>query len=216
MGTVKIKFLREGEGKIGLKRQSYPFRRMNQNGFPLQYEKGHLGRTNLIQIVFFLYSICDLFSEFRNNMDHMTDLNISLIRKLKDPVLEYIPESSEGICEIFSMVIRNNNSSELMHSVKEVNSFTIPKEKFLKKNSHVTRKEIKHENYNQWHGSNKILYDPSKHFLGLDFGHKVLYEITDQGNHNFKTTTLIPTSTNLRLVKQWKWLQLNHQHYQQL
>jgi hypothetical protein len=216
MGTVKIKFLREGEGKMGLKRQSYPFRRMDQNGFPLQYEKGHLGRTNLIQMVFFLYSICDLFSEFRNDMDHMTNLNISLIRKLKDPVLEYIPESSEGISEILSTVIGNNNSSELMHSIKEVNSSTISKEKFLKRNSHVTRREIKHEIYNQWHGSTKNLYDPYKNFLGLDFGHNVLYEMIDQGNHNFRTTTLTPTSTNLQLVKQWKWLRLNHQHYQQL
>jgi hypothetical protein len=133
MGTLKIKFLREGEGKIGLNGQSYPFRRMNQNRFHVHYEMGHLGRTNLIQIVLFLYSIFDLFSEIRYDMDHMTELKISLISKLKDPVLEYIQETNGELdSDIFNKVIKISNSSERVHPVKGENLTIILDRKFWK------------------------------------------------------------------------------------
>ena len=116
MGTRKIKFLKEGGGKIGLNGQSYPFRRMNQNRFHVHYEMGHLGRTNLIQIFLFLYSIFDLFSEFRNGIDHMTELKFSFIRKLKDPVLEYIQESNgeldgDNLIRLSRLVIHQKNAT---------------------------------------------------------------------------------------------------------
>ena len=85
MGTLKIKFLRKGGGKIGLNGQSYPFRRINQNRFYVHYEMGHLGRTNLIQIVLFLYSIFNLFSEIRNDMDHMTELKNFTHQEIEGP-----------------------------------------------------------------------------------------------------------------------------------
>ena len=187
MGTRKIKFLKEGGGKIGLNGQSYPFRRMNQNRFHVHYEMGHLGRTNLIQIFLFLYSIFDLFSEFRNGMDHMTELKFSFIRKLKDPVLEYIQESNGELDgDKFNTVIKISNSSERTQPVKGENSTTILDRKFLKVNLHVLRKEMMHEIYNQYYGSTNLLCDSVKTSSGLEIGHKRSVKRNDRGTHKLR------------------------------
>ena len=187
MGTLKIKFLREREGKIGLTRQSYPFRRMNQNRFLVHYELGHLGRTNLIQTVLFLYSILVLLSEFRNDTDHMTEFKISLIRTLKDPVLEYIQEPKEDIDgDKFNKVIEISNSSERMHPEKGENSTTILNRKILEVNLHSLRKEMMHEIYNQCYGSTKLLYDSVKTFLGLEIRHKIFTRRNDHETHKLR------------------------------
>ena len=186
MGTLKIKFLREREGKIGLTRQSYPFRRMNQNIFLVHYEMGHLGRTNL-QTVLFLYSILVLLSEFRNDTDHMTEFKISLIRTLKDPVLEYIQEPKEDIDgDKFNKVIEISNSSERMHPEKGENSTTILNRKILEVNLHALRKEMMHEIYNQYYGSTNLLCDSVKTSSGLEIGYKISVKRNDHGTHKLQ------------------------------
>jgi hypothetical protein len=63
----------------------------------------------------------------------MTELKISLISKLKDPVLEYIQETNGELdSDIFNKVIKISNSSERVHPVKGENLTIILDRKFWK------------------------------------------------------------------------------------
>jgi hypothetical protein len=82
--------LREGKGKIGLNGKSYSFRRINKNVYSAPFKNKLLGKTNPIHISL-SYSSQELFSDF----NCMRSNNSSLIRKSKDQILVYFPESIE-------------------------------------------------------------------------------------------------------------------------
>ena len=111
MGTFKIKFLREGKGKIGLKRQSYPFRRISQKGHFLFDQNGRLGRAGFFQSVLFISSMLNLFT-IKDNTDYKIHLNTSLLMKLKDSSLEFSVETGNNSDEFLTKIIGNHNSSE--------------------------------------------------------------------------------------------------------
>ena len=102
MGTSKIKFLREGKGKIGLKGKSYSFRRLKKITLSAPLKNKPLGKTNPIHISL-SYSSQDLFSDFNY-------MRSTLIRKSKDQILEYFPESIEEMETMKEAIIRNRST----------------------------------------------------------------------------------------------------------
>jgi len=117
MGTSKIKFLREGKGKIGLKGKSYSFRRLKEIILSAPFKNKPLGKTNPVRFDALLYSDQDLFLDF-NCMG--SDKN-ALIRKSKDQILKYLPESFKEM-EIMKEVIIRNRSPII---ILETNNFSI-------------------------------------------------------------------------------------------
>lgn len=127
MGTSKIKFLREGKGKIGLKGKSYSFRRLKGITLSAPFKNKPLGKTNPIRFDVLSYSSQDLFLDF-NCMG--SDKN-ALIRKSKDPILEYFPESFEEMETMKEVIIRNRNTLITLETSKHENSFHSVESKLL-------------------------------------------------------------------------------------
>ena len=111
MHISKIKFLREGKGKIGLNGKSYSFRRINKNVYSAPFKNKLLGKTNPIHISL-SYSSKNLFSDF------------SCMRsKSKDQILEYFPESIEEMETMKEAIIRNRSTLITLETSKHENSF---------------------------------------------------------------------------------------------
>jgi hypothetical protein len=118
--------LREGKGKIGLKGKSYSFRRINKNAYSAPFKNKLLGKTNPIHISL-SYLSQDLFLDF----NCMRSNKSSLIRKSKDQILEYFPESIEEMETMKEAIIRNRSTLITLETSKHENSFHSGESKVL-------------------------------------------------------------------------------------
>jgi hypothetical protein len=118
MHISKIKFLREGKGKIGLKGKSYSFRRINKNVYSAPFKNKLLSKTSPTHISL-SYSSHDLFLDF----NFVGPNKNSIIRKMKDPILEYFPESFEELEAMREAIIRNQSTLMTLDTSKHENSF---------------------------------------------------------------------------------------------
>ena len=118
MHISKIKFLREGKGKIGLNGKSYSFRRINKNVYSAPFKNKLLGKTNPTHISL-SYSSHDLFLD----LNCVGPNKNSIIRKLKDPILEYFLESFEELEAMKEAIIRNRSTLMTLDTSKHENSF---------------------------------------------------------------------------------------------
>jgi hypothetical protein len=125
MGISKIKFLREGKGKIGLKGKSYSFRRLKENTLSAPFKNRLLGKTKQSTLSSF-----HLKSRFISGFQCMTEIN-SFMGKLKDPILEYFRESFDETGSMEKTTIRNRSLLIIPGIFKHENPFHLVGSKLL-------------------------------------------------------------------------------------